>query len=241
MRFGVVIFPGSNCDHDLIYLLQEVYQQEVVELWHKDTDLKGLGTGDCILLPGGFSYGDYLRCGAVARFSPIMELVVAHANAGGYVWGICNGFQILCEAGLLPGALLRNAEQRFICKNVWLKPEADDTAITLACDPEQPLLIPIAHAEGRYYCDNTKLESLRANNQILFRYCDENGNISDASNPNGTTDNIAGICNAGRNVFGMMPHPERCADSRLGNMDGSLLFESLLAFSQQDILGEMAL
>ena len=241
MRFGVVIFPGSNCDHDLIYLLQEVYQQEVVELWHKDTDLKGLTAQDCILLPGGFSYGDYLRCGAVARFSPIMEQVVAHANAGGYVWGICNGFQILCEAGLLPGALLRNAEQRFICKNVWLKPEANNTAITLCCDPEQPLQIPIAHAEGRYYCDDATLETLRKQNQILFRYCDEQGNISAATNPNGTTDNIAGICNERRNVFGMMPHPERCADSRLGNMDGSLLFESLLSFAQQDILGEMAL
>jgi phosphoribosylformylglycinamidine synthase subunit PurQ / glutaminase len=228
MKFGVVIFPGSNCDHDLIYLLREVYQQEVVELWHKDTDLQGLTVEDCIMLPGGFSYGDYLRCGAVARFSPIMARVIAHANAGGYVWGICNGFQILCEAGLLPGVLLRNREQRFICKNVWLKPEADDTAITRCCDPEQPLQIPIAHAEGRYYCDDATLNELRSNNQILFRYSDQNGNITDAANPNGATDNIAGICNAGHNVFGMMPHPERCADMRLGNVDGSLLFESLL-------------
>ena len=241
MRFGVVIFPGSNCDHDLIYLLREVYQQDVVELWHKDMDLQGLTPQDCILLPGGFSYGDYLRCGAVARFSPIMDLVVAHANQGGYVWGICNGFQILCESGLLPGVLLRNRDQRFICKNVWLKPETEDSAITLLCDIETPLQVPIAHAEGRYYCDDATLTDLKANDQILFRYCDENGDVTDSANPNGTTENIAGICNAGRNVFGMMPHPERCADMRLGNIDGSLLFESLLAFTQQYELGEVAL
>ena len=228
MTFGVVIFPGSNCDHDLIYLLREVYQQDVVELWHKDTDLQGLSTADCILVPGGFSYGDYLRCGAVARFSPIMELVVQHASNGGLVWGICNGFQILCEAGLLPGVLLRNRDQRFICKNVWLRAETTNSAITSSVETAYPLQIPIAHAEGRYYCDTNTLTNLVKNDQILFRYCDENGKVSDATNPNGAIDNIAGICNVGRNVFGMMPHPERCADMRLGNVDGSVLFESLL-------------
>ncbi len=230
MKFGVVIFPGSNCDHDLVYLLREVYQQEVVELWHKDTSLQGLSTTDCILLPGGFSYGDYLRCGAVARFSPIMQLVIAHANEGGYVWGICNGFQILCEAGLLPGVLLRNRDQRFICKNVWLRTETTKTAITREIELHTPLQIPIAHAEGRYHCDPQTLEKLIANDQILFRYCDENGNSTPETNPNGTLDHIAGICNEGRNVFGMMPHPERCADMRLGNVDGSVLFESLLQY-----------
>ena len=228
MRFGIVIFPGSNCDHDLIYLLREVYQQDVVELWHKDSDLQGLTSSDCILLPGGFSYGDYLRCGAVARFSPIMQLVVEHASKGGFVWGICNGFQILCEAGLLPGVLLRNSEQRFICKNVWLRAETTNAAITHDIDLNYPLQIPIAHAEGRFHCDAATLESLIANDQILFRYCDENGNVTDDANPNGAIENIAGICNATRNVFGMMPHPERCADMRLGNVDGSVLFESLL-------------
>ncbi len=235
MKFGVVIFPGSNCDHDLVYLLREVYQQEVVELWHKDTNLQGLTSEDCIFLPGGFSYGDYLRCGAVARFSPIMQLVIAHANNGGIVWGICNGFQILCEAGLLPGVLLRNRDQRFICKNVWLRTETVNTAITRELEVHTPLQIPIAHAEGRYHCDAETLTSLVANDQILFRYCDENGNSTDAANPNGTLDNIAGICNKNRNVFGMMPHPERCADMRLGNVDGSVLFESLLQFFSPEI------
>jgi phosphoribosylformylglycinamidine synthase len=228
MTFGVVIFPGSNCDHDLVYLLREVYQQEVIELWHKDTDLQGLTSSDCILLPGGFSYGDYLRCGAVARFSPIMQLVVNHAYNGGFVWGICNGFQILCEAGLLPGVLLRNRDQRFICKNVWLRAETNKAAITEQIDLNYPLQIPIAHAEGRYHCDEATLAALTENDQILFRYCDEAGNVTEAANPNGTLENIAGICNATRNVFGMMPHPERCADMRLGNVDGSVLFESLL-------------
>ena len=232
MKFGVVVFPGSNCDHDLIYLLREVYQQEVVELWHKDTHLHGLSTEDCIMLPGGFSYGDYLRCGAVARFSPIMQCVVTHAEAGGYVWGICNGFQILCEAGLLPGVLLRNSAQRFICKNIWLLPQTQNTAITTLCDPNTPLQIPIAHAEGRYYCDADTLKNLQNNDQILFRYCAPDGTIDAENNPNGAIDNIAGVCNATRNVFGMMPHPERCADMRLGNVDGSLLFESLLSLSQ---------
>ncbi len=241
MRFGVVQFPGSNCDHDLIHLLAEVYQQEVVELWHKHTDLQGLTTDDCILLPGGFSYGDYLRCGAVARFSPIMTAVVAHAERGGFVWGICNGFQILCEAGLLPGALLRNKDQQFICKNVWLKPATTNTSITTYCETDVPLRIPIAHAEGRYYADAATLATLQKNDQILFRYCDEQGNVTETANPNGAIDNIAGICNEKRNVFGMMPHPERCADMRLGNIDGSLLFEGLLGMMQEIEIGSLGL
>jgi phosphoribosylformylglycinamidine synthase len=228
MKFGVVVFPGSNCDHDLLYLLSEVLGQETVELWHKDTELKGFTPQDCILLPGGFSYGDYLRCGAIASLSPIMNAVKAHAAAGGYVWGICNGFQVLCETGLLPGVLLRNEQQKFICKNVYLKPITQNSAITRQTDGS-PLSIPIAHAEGRYHCDAPTLASLQANDQILFRYCDENGNVSPAANPNGAMDNIAGICNANRNVFGMMPHPERCADGALHNTDGRVLFESLLA------------
>ena len=228
MRFGVVIFPGSNCDHDLIYLLQEVYQQEVVELWHKDTDLKGLGTGDCILLPGGFSYGDYLRCGAVARFSPIMQSVIDFANNGGYVFGICNGFQILCESGLLPGVLLQNANQKFICKNTYLKTITNKSILTAGLDKNQALKIPIAHAEGRYHADEATLKNLVKNDQILFKYCDENAKITAAANPNGTALNIAGICNKKRNVFGMMPHPERASETILGNSDGHLLFDALI-------------
>jgi phosphoribosylformylglycinamidine synthase subunit PurQ / glutaminase len=229
MKFGVIIFPGSNCDSDLLHVIREVMQQEVVELWHKDTELSGFGAGDCIFVPGGFSYGDALRAGAIARFSPIMKAVIEFANNGGYVWGICNGFQILCEAGLLPGALLRNANQKFICKNVYLKAETNESAITSHIDRSRPLAIPIAHAEGRYYADAETLQSLQDNDQILFRYCDENGNVTDESNPNGALDNIAGICNRTRNVFGMMPHPERASEEQLGNEDGKVMFESLLA------------
>lgn len=228
MKFGVVIFPGSNCDSDMLHVVREVMQHEVVELWHKDTSLEGFGAGDCIFVPGGFSYGDALRAGAIARFSPIMQSVIEFANNGGYVWGICNGFQILCEAGLLPGALLRNANQKFICKNIHLKAVTNDSAITSNINLEQPLKIPIAHAEGRYYADAATLQSLKDNNQVLFRYCDENGNVTDAANPNGASDNIAGICNKNRNVFGMMPHPERASELALGNLDGKVMFESLL-------------
>lgn len=228
MKFGVVIFPGSNCDSDMLHVVREVMEHDVVELWHKDTSLEGFGAGDCIFVPGGFSYGDALRAGAIARFSPIMAAVIEFANNGGYVWGICNGFQILCEAGLLPGALLRNENQKFICKNIYLKAETNQSAITSEIDLNQPLRIPIAHAEGRYYADEATLQSLKDNDQILFRYCDENGNVTSEANPNGAINNIAGICNKNRNVFGMMPHPERASEAALGNLDGKVMFESLL-------------
>lgn len=228
MKFGVVVFPGSNCDKDVIHVCQNVMQCETRILWHKDTDLQDLTTDDCIMIPGGFSYGDYLRCGAIARFSPIMEKVIAHANNGGYVWGICNGFQVLCESHLLPGALLMNEQQRFICQNQYIIPQTNQTAITKNLDLAKALNVPIAHGEGRYFADENTLQQLKLNNQILFKYCDEQGNITAAANPNGSVDNIAGICNAGRNVFGMMPHPERSAEEVLGNTDGRKLFESLM-------------
>jgi phosphoribosylformylglycinamidine synthase subunit PurQ / glutaminase len=228
MKFGVVLFPGSNCDDDMMHVLGDVMGAEVVKLWHKDRDLTGFTTQDCIILPGGFSYGDYLRCGAVARFSPIMQAVIDFANQGGYVFGICNGFQILCESGLLPGVLLRNENQKFICKNVFLKTITNKTALTIALDKKKALKIPIAHAEGRYYADEKTLDNLEKNDQIIFKYCDEKGKISDTANPNGTSRSIAGICNAQRNVFGMMPHPERASESLLGNEDGRLLFASLM-------------
>ena len=224
-KFGVVIFPGSNCDQDMIYVLRDIMGQEVVELWHKDTDLKGC---DFIVLPGGFSYGDYLRSGAIARFSPIMEKVIEFANKGGYVLGVCNGFQILCEAGLVPGALLHNNDRKFICKNVFIKAENNSTLITSEVPTGKALKIPIAHGEGKYFADEATLKKMNENQQILFRYCDENGNVTEESNPNGTTENIAGVCNATKNVFGMMPHPERAADRELSNEDGLLLFQSLL-------------
>lgn len=225
MRFGVVTFPGSNCDHDMIYVLGTIMGQEVESLWHKDKDLKGC---DFIVLPGGFSYGDYLRSGAIARFSPIMEKVIEHANKGGYVMGICNGFQILCESGLLPGALLHNNNQKFICKNVYIKAESKDALVTKHVPKNKALKIPIAHGEGRYYADEKTMKQLKDNDQILFRYCDEQGNVTEASNPNGSLENIAGVCNSGKNVFGMMPHPERAADEVLNNTDGKLIFESIL-------------
>jgi len=227
MKFGVVVFPGSNCDDDMIHVLGTVMQQDVVKIWHKETELKGFEKGDCIVLPGGFSYGDYLRAGAIARFSPIMKAVVEFANSGGYVWGICNGFQVLCEAGLLPGVLLRNSNQKFICKNVHLKTMTNDSSITSKINLEQPLKIPIAHAEGRFHADEDTLQSLEMNNQILFKYCDESGEANASANPNGSAKNIAGICNANRNVFGMMPHPERASEMILGNEDGRVMFESL--------------
>lgn len=228
MKFGVVVFPGSNCDDDMMHVLGKVLKQETVKLWHKDEDLSGFNTTDCVVLPGGFSYGDYLRSGAIARFSPIMNAVIEFANAGGYVWGICNGFQVLCEAGLLPGALLRNNNQQYVCKNIHLKVHTNNSPITAAINPDRVLKIPIAHGDGRYYADDATLEALQKNDQILFKYCDENGNISEEANPNGSLQNIAGICNRNRNVFGMMPHPERAAEEILGNTDGRILFESLL-------------
>lgn len=225
MKFGVVVFPGSNCDKDMIYVLQNIMNQEVVSLWHKDTDLQGC---DFIVLPGGFSYGDYLRSGAIARFSPIMEKVIEFANNGGYVLGICNGFQILCESGLLPGALLHNNSHKFICKNVHLSTQTINTAVTSTLQREQVLKIPIAHGEGRFFADADTLKRLNENDQILFRYCDEEGQITAECNPNGAEENIAGICNEKRNVFGMMPHPERAADQELSNTDGRTLFEGIL-------------
>ena len=225
MKFGVVIFPGSNCDHDMLYVLSDIMEQEVVELWHKDSDLKKV---DAIVLPGGFSYGDYLRAGAIARYSPIMEKVVEFAGRGGFVLGVCNGFQILCEAGLLPGALLHNHHQKFSCKNIFIIPDNNTTALTALLEKDRPLKIPIAHKEGRYYAPDESLITMRRNHQILFRYCDRNGEISEEVNPNGSVENIAGVCNTGKNVFGMMPHPERAADDELGNTDGRIIFESLI-------------
>ena len=213
----------------MMHVLGTVMQQEVVKLWHKETELKGFEKGDCIVLPGGFSYGDYLRAGAIARFSPIMNAVVEFANQGGLVWGICNGFQVLCEAGLLPGVLLRNSNQKFICKNVYLKTLTNNSNITSKIDLTQPLSIPIAHADGRYFADEATLGEMKANDQILFQYCDADGQVTDVANPNGSAMNIAGICNKNRNVFGMMPHPERASESVLGNDAGRIMFESLLA------------
>ena len=225
MKFGVIVFPGSNCDEDLVGVLTNLKAGEVVKLWHKDTNLQ-----DCthIFVPGGFSYGDYLRSGAIAKLSPIMGSVVNHANNGGFVLGVCNGFQILCESGLLPGALLRNTSMKFICKNVNLIAANYNTTITNDIPEGKALTIPIAHGEGRYYADAEILEHLENNGQVVFRYCDESGNVNTESNPNGSLNNIAGICNEGKNVFGMMPHPERCAHSDLSNTDGDILFSSLL-------------
>jgi phosphoribosylformylglycinamidine synthase subunit PurQ / glutaminase len=224
MKFGVVIFPGSNCDMDMVYVLEKVMKQEVVKLWHKDTDLQEV---DCVILPGGFSYGDYLRSGTIAKFSPIMKEIIGFANAGGYVIGICNGFQILTECSLLPGALLHNLSHKFICKNTYLKINTKHTLVTNKYG-NRAVKIPIAHGEGRYFADKNTLISLVDNDQILFKYSDIEGNITDKSNPNGSLMNIAGVCNRERNVFGMMPHPERASDSELKNQDGRLLFESIL-------------
>lgn len=225
MKFGVVTFPGSNCDADMIYVLEELLDQKVEKLWHKDRDLKG---SDFVILPGGFSYGDYLRSGAIAKLSPIMEEVIQHANKGGYVMGICNGFQILTESGLLDGALLHNSNQKFICQNIYLKPANNSTAITKDLNTEKAYKIPIAHGEGRFYAKEDSLKKIQDNDQILFSYCSKDGIISEASNPNGSLNNIAGICNEGRNVFGMMPHPERASDNELSNIDGRAFFESIL-------------
>jgi phosphoribosylformylglycinamidine synthase len=216
MKFGVVVFPGSNCDRDMQDALQQDLGKEVIMLWHKDEDLSMFTTDDCIVLPGGFSYGDYLRCGAIARFSPMMKSVINFANQGGKVLGVCNGFQILCESGLLPGVLLQNANQQFICKNVFI-----------SNDQQEALTIPIAHGEGRYFADEATLDQLEANNQVIFRYCNEKGEVDAAFNPNGAIRNIAGICNSTRNVFGMMPHPERATSASLHNLDGKRVFEIL--------------
>jgi len=209
----------------MIYVLKEIMQQEVVKLWHKDTDLQSC---DFIMLPGGFSFGDYLRSGAIARFSPIMEEVIKFANKGGYLMGVCNGFQILCESGLLPGALLHNNNQKFICKNVFIKAETNNSLVTATLQKGKPLSIPVAHGEGRYFAPENIINDLISNDNILFKYCDENGLETEDSNPNGALLNIAGICNKNRNVFGMMPHPERAADKELRNTDGKKIFDSIL-------------
>lgn len=216
MKFGVVVFPGSNCDRDMQDSLQNDLNKEVVMLWHKDKDLSAFSTNDCIVLPGGFSYGDYLRCGAIARFSPMMQSVVDFANRGGKVLGVCNGFQILCESGLLPGVLLQNANQQFICKNVYIKGSDG-----------QALKVPIAHGEGRFHADEVTLDRLEQNNQVIFRYCSETGAMGDTYNPNGAIRHIAGIRNENNNVFGMMPHPERATSAALNNLDGKRVFELL--------------
>jgi phosphoribosylformylglycinamidine synthase I len=225
LRFGTVIFPGSNCDTDTWHALHDGMGAAVEYIWHEETKLGGF---DCIILPGGFSYGDYLRTGAVARFSPVMNAVTEFAAKGGLVLGICNGFQILLEAGLLPGAMMRNVGQMFVCKYVNLRVESTDTPYTRAMQRGTVLRIPIAHGEGSYYADEGTLEELKRNDQIVFRYCTPTGEIAAEANPNGSLENIGGICNRERNVLGMMPHPERCTDQLLGSGDGRLVWESLL-------------
>ncbi len=228
MKFGVVVFPGSNCDRDMIEALRVDLKQEVIQLWHKDKDLSVFTTEDCIVLPGGFSYGDYLRCGAIARFSPMMQSVIEFANAGGKVLGVCNGFQILCESGLLPGVLLRNSQQQFVCKNIFMKEVASEDGPGHGSDP---VCIPVAHGEGRFFANETTLKDMEIHRQIIYRYCDEKGTINPSSNPNGAMHNIAGICNKERNVFGMMPHPERACSIALGNTDGRNVFNHLFGIN----------
>ncbi|HUP60194.1 MAG TPA: phosphoribosylformylglycinamidine synthase subunit PurQ [Thermoanaerobaculia bacterium] len=224
MKFGVVILPGSNCDHDALHVATDVLGAEAEPLWHKDTDLKG---ADCVIIPGGFAYGDYLRAGALAKFAPIMEPIRRHAAAGGLVLGICNGFQVLTEVGLLPGALMRNQHLRFLSREVRLRVEETDTPFTSQLSAGQILKMPIAHGEGNYFADDATLDELERNRQVIFRYCDEEGRLTADANPNGSSRSIAGICNRTRNVVGLMPHPERCAESILGNADGLGIFQSV--------------
>jgi len=221
MKFGVVVFPGSNCDRDMINALQNGLAQEVVTLWHKDKSLSMFNTSDCIVLPGGFSFGDYLRCGAIARFSPMMQSVIEFANKGGKVLGVCNGFQILCESGLLPGVLLQNSHMEFTCKNTFIKNK----------DSNEILKIPVAHGEGRFFAKDNELEEIEKNNQVIYSYCDEIGGIHIDHSPNGSIHSIAGISNKERNVFGMMPHPERACDQMLGNIDGKKVFKELFSIN----------
>lgn len=225
MRFAVLVFPGTNCDHDCSYALGSVLHQDVRYIWHQE---KSLGDTDCVIVPGGFSYGDYLRSGAIARFSPIMNAVIDFAEHGGLVLGICNGFQILLEAGLLPGAMLRNKTLKFICKDVHLRTENNETVFTHLLKPKQVITIPIAHMDGNYYAESDVLRNLQNNNQIVFRYSDRSGSITEEANPNGSIDNIAGIINKRGNVFSLMPHPERCCEPTLGNTDGRFIFDSII-------------
>ncbi|HEY5883076.1 MAG TPA: phosphoribosylformylglycinamidine synthase subunit PurQ [Pyrinomonadaceae bacterium] len=226
MKFGIIVFPGSNCDHDAYHVISKQVGQPVDFIWHKDTDLRSY---DAVIIPGGFSYGDYLRAGALARFSPVMESVKKFAADGRLVLGICNGFQILCEAGLLPGALIRNRDLHFICEHVNVRVETTDTPFTNEMKGGSVLRLPIAHAEGNYVCDDATLMELQQEDRIVFRYCDPSGNITEAANPNGARDNIAGICNSTRNVLGLMPHPERACEDLLGSTDGRDVFRSLAA------------
>ncbi|MCS7252546.1 MAG: phosphoribosylformylglycinamidine synthase subunit PurQ [Armatimonadota bacterium] len=225
MRFGIVVFAGSNCDQDCYHVIRNVFKKPVEYIWHEDANLKGV---DCVVLPGGFSYGDYLRPGAIAKFSKVMDAVIEFAQMGGLVIGICNGFQILLEAGLLPGAMMRNSSLQFVCKFVHLRVENVETPFTNLYQFGQVVRMPIAHGDGNYYCDEQTLGLLKVNGQIVFRYCDENGNATPMANPNGSLENIAGICNERKNVLGMMPHPERCSEDILGSADGLLLWQSII-------------
>jgi phosphoribosylformylglycinamidine synthase len=227
MTFGVLVFPGSNCDHDAYHAAKHVFGQEARFIWHKE---ESLGDVDVVIIPGGFSYGDYLRAGAIARFSPIMEAVMAFAREGGLVLGICNGFQVLCENGMLPGALMRNESLRFVCKNVHLRVENTDTPFTRALEPGQILTVPVANGEGSYFAGESTIEELEETGRVVFRYCDADGNVTKEANPNGSVNNIAGIVNAAGNVLALMPHPERCVEPLIagGRADGALIFESLL-------------
>jgi phosphoribosylformylglycinamidine synthase I len=226
MKFGVVVLPGSNCDHDALHVAHHVLGAETEVLWHKDTDLKG---ADCVIVPGGFAYGDYLRAGALAKFAPIMEAIRRHADAGGLVLGICNGFQVLTEVGLLPGALMRNQHLRFLGRDVHLRTEETDTPFTNQLHAGEVFRVPIAHGEGNYFADEATLDELERNRQVIFRYCDEERRLTEDANPNGSARNIAGVCNRGRNVLGLMPHPERCSESILGNAAGLAVFKSIAA------------
>jgi phosphoribosylformylglycinamidine synthase subunit PurQ / glutaminase len=226
LKFGVIVFPGSNCDHDAYHVISKHVGQPVDFIWHRDTDL---GSYDAVIIPGGFSYGDYLRAGALARFSPVMTSVKEFAGRGGLVLGICNGFQILCEAGLLPGALIRNRDLHFVCHHVRVRVETTETPFTNQLEAGSVLSLPVAHAEGNYVCDDQTLEELLGGDRVIFRYCDERGEATEAANPNGARDNIAGICSAERNVLGMMPHPERACEDLLGSSDGRDIFRSLAA------------
>ena len=225
MKFAVIVFPGSNCDHDAYHAAKHVFGQDAEFVWHKETSLKG---ADAVILPGGFSHGDYLRTGAIARFSPIMASVADFARRGGPVLGICNGFQVLLEAGLLPGAMLRNRDLKFHCEHIWVRTEQTDTPFTLRAAPGQVLRIPIAHGEGNYFAEPEVIQALESSGRIVFRYCDASGRVTDAANPNGSLNNIAGICNESRNVVGLMPHPERACETVLGSADGRVMFESVI-------------
>jgi phosphoribosylformylglycinamidine synthase len=233
MKFGVIVFPGSNCDRDVAYVTRTLLNQPTRMVWHEETDISDL---DVVIIPGGFSYGDYLRCGAIAQFSPVMGQVIEHAKQGKFVLGICNGFQVLTEVGLLPGALIRNRNLHFICDRTPVKVERTDLPWTSAYSPGQVITLPIAHGEGRYYADADTLKALADNDQILFRYCTARGEVNEQANPNGSLDNIAGICDRSGHVLGMMPHPERASDPVLGGTDGIKLFQGLLAAATGETL-----